>query len=546
MAAGDLGSIMDILGATIQEDLAFTEREIELEIDGIFSRIVNTSEGVERTSFGRTGAFSSPTMTFSKIVTFAVGVAGAYRNVDIRDPVMDTGAAGLGRVQVDQIHIGMKPFSSWRTFPGIEEQSWPGYVQKEVRLVQAMGSLAAPLAWFMESQLSSALVDAVALSMKGLGRNIAHAEVNSLYSNKPTSGIMQSSGEYPGALAEIVTLGVTVVDNDGATGTGAVGTTDDSGTSNTARLKFIDDSLLVGRVARFRQGMKVMIVDDDDLENFRTTGSVTKAVAYVTKVDPLNKYATIKLYDTAGAALAWSGVASGDFIIPHPGGVVTEDQVEGVYDATNDSAAFGPTGIEAWLTDSGTPFGIALSTWGQFKSLVQAINGVLDDTMLNKYIGGFFDAYGAMYDLDTLIGTTGILTAYLDSVTPLYHYQRQGERLKMKEGWASLDYAYQGKEFEFLVSRYQRAKQLWILKMGDGNIQRLEPPPIPGTSGRGDVPGMVQFVNPFFGQSGIWSGARGTNSALVEAVEAPFLVYREYTAEQLPGIKLTGITELNP
>jgi hypothetical protein len=195
--------------------------------------------------------------------------------------------------------------------------------------------------------------------------------------------------------------------------------------------------------------------------------------------------------------------------------------------------------------NSGSPFGINLSNHPQFKSLVGAVNAVLDEATLNKYVGGFYDAYGGMYMVDSVLTTTGVMTAYMESIDGLYRYARNNERLTLKEGWTSMDYAWQGQTFEILASRYQKPGQAYIMKTGDQNLKRYVPPTVDSTRSQSGFSGEIQFIAPFLGSSTIWKPAH-ISSATSEFAEAPFLCLREWCPDQMAGIKLTGLTELNP
>lgn len=538
--------IADLASPIIEEDLAYVERELELEVDGIFLKIVEDTEDVSE-GFGR--GFGGTSVTFEKTVTMAAGTTGAFRNVDIGDPVLnptnrDTSTGGEASGQsIGQIQ-NLKPYSTYRAFPGIAEMSFPGFVQKKIRLVQGMGSVAAPLAWHQIAKLSVTMRDQVALTLRGLGKKIAQAEVNSIYSLHPTAG-RTSDSTGSGALAAI----------GSSVSTGPFTRSNGGTTNSVLTIDLAHAKITLARVRKFQQGQILAIVKQADFRDWVTTAIQTEATtkttgAFVIALDPTGKTVSLELVDmTTGASATWADPSSVDYsdsyIVPHPGlqqgGVVSGSLSPGMYTST---AMFGPSGIKSWLLSSGTAFGIALATWGQFKSIIASVGGVLDQTTLNKYIGGFYDAYGAMYSLDSLIGTTGILTAYLDSVTPLYRYEMYGKAMRLKEGWSSFGYSYQGRDFEYLASSYQGPGRLWILKMSDGNIRRAQPPDIEGTGSMNSVPGMIQFVNPLYGGN-IWSPVYNGDGARVEGSEAPFLCYREYYAEQLPGIELTDITEIN-
>lgn len=475
MASDAIGSISKI----VREEISYVKKEVEPEVDGIFSKMYESTNGVS-TGIGR---------SWSVIHTFSTGVAGAFKNVP---------AAGPATVDHAQSFMWSNPTT--RLFPTLTEQVSPGYVQKTLTLVEGMGTFALPFHYFQADEIDASTADAVALTIRGTAKNVAQTDANSFYQND----------NLKKALAEIVV----------AT-TGSVG---DLSSPTTMTWTFANGDI-EGRIGRFLPGMLVDVIDDSTDTHF-----VGGDGWIITKVDYVGKAVTMTHGD--GSTAITGTIAAGDYLIP-----------SGSTKASGTTT--GPSGAETWLVDSGSPFGISLTTHPQFKSLVSAVNAVMDEAVLNKFVGGFFDAYGGVNGLDSLITTTGVLTAYMESIDGLYRYDRNNERLTLREGWASMDYAWQGRVFEILASRYQKPGQAYIMKLRDQNLKRYVPPSVSGVGKRGEFSREIQFVAPWMGSRTIFKPAH-VSSATSEFAEAPFLCFREWCPDQLPGIKLTGLTELNP
>ena len=467
MAATDaIGSISKI----VREELSYVKKEVEPEVDGIFSKIYETTNGVS-TGIGR---------SWQVIHTFSTGVAGAFKNVP---------AAGPATVDAANTGQSFMWATGPRTFPGLTQQTAPGYVQKTLTLVEGMGNFTIPFHYFQAEEIDASVADAVALIIRGTAKNVAQSEANSFYENNATTRAIIHFDADPGTAAATFTV---TVDNVAAS----------------------------GRIGRLLPGMLVDIISSaatPDAPHTNGSGWVVTAVDYIAK----------------------------SFTIKHPTGLTVEPIAGDYIIQSGSENGVGPSGAETWLVNSGTVFGIDLATHPQFKSLVTAVNAVMDEAVLNTNVGGFYDAYGGTHMLDSIVTTTGAMTAYMESIDGLYRYARNNERLTLREGWSSMDYAWQGKTFEIQASRYQKSGQAYVMKLGENCLKRYVPPPVRSTTRRGEFPRDIQFIAPWMGSRTIFKPAHET-SATTEFAEAPFVCFREWCPDQLPGIKLTGLTELNP
>lgn len=483
-----------ILDEIIKEELSFVMRESEPETDGILGKVLTTSEGVGESELGR---------QWKVIHTFATGLAGGFKDVDALGPqtFTDLGGGGIVRSNLDFTN------AAYRAFPSASEQSTPGFVQRTIQLVQGMGNLTIPLHLLAADKMKASTTSAVNLIMKGTAKQVNQHECNHFYSTAPTTG--GTSNGNSGAIVTNIPQATTAV-------------------SHTITISEAGDGVggAIGRIARIMPGMMVDIFTAD----YATKRNAVPLV--VGEVDYLARQFTVYTVTGANTFAIGGGDVDTDILV-HAGSVVAG------------TSAYGPSGFETWLKNSGSAFGISFSNFPHFKSLVEAINAVLDEETLDRILTTFFDAYDNMYDLDSMIGTRGILTNYVANLDGYQQYQRNDQTLKLKQGWSSFSYTQQGRDFEYLSSRYQTPGQLYIIKANDGNIKRYVPPDIEGTTGHAGFPGDIQFAAPALGFPTIFAPGRGANAALVEAVECPFFRFREYCPEQMAGIKLTGITELH-
>jgi len=483
------------LANVLKEELSFVRAESEPEVDGIFSKFENSSAGVER-GVGR---------TWQVLHTFSTGLAGGFKNVLASGPsTADTTATG------QSLAWGSSP----RTFPALTEVTAPNYFQRTLTLVQGMGNLALPFQYSQADRLDASIMSAVSLIMKGTGKKVTQSDAIMLYQNdRGGAGTIADR-----AIIALVTAG------DGAGNTDVV---DGPQTGVSLTITF-DGTNVLGRVGRLMPGMLVDLYTDADVKQNSAAGSLGAAVDLIVQsVDYVSKSFVLATVD-ASTGLAPADVDANDYIV------------------LKDSVGVGPSGFEDWMVNSGTAFGVALASQPQLKSLIAAVGGVLDETTKNKFVGGFFDAYGSMYSVDTMITTTGVLNAHLESLDGLGRYDRQNQAMKPREGWVSIDYTWGGRGMQILLSRYMKSGQALFMKSLDGNLKRYIPPPVKSTrKGVPDFPQDIQFIAPWLGSSSIFMPATSSDG-VTEFAQAPFTYFREFAPVQMPGIKLTGLTELNP
>lgn len=473
--------------------------DLEPGVDPILAKIVETSEGVS------TGISHQ----WQVVHTYTVGVAGAIKNVNpTAASTVDTDITG---------QTTMWDTATLASFPGLGEETNPGYVQKTISLVEMMGILSIPYEITAAEELDPIIVKPVMVKMKGCAKNALAADCASIYAN----------ASHKGALIKIITVATGIT----FSGSDKILTINFGAASGTA---------IEGRVGRMYPGQTLGFVKNG------TSVLHADGLIVVRRVDYIGKTATLSL-DTDAAFTTADYTANSIFVL------------YGTTISANDTPV-GPSGILSYVKDSGTigasqafngftaggPGALTIANYPQFRSLVASLGAVLDEAALNKYVGGFYDAYGDVYDLDSIITTTGALNAYMEQIDGLYRYERNNKRLTLREGWSSMDYAWQGQTFDIAASRWMTAQNAWILKLNN-NWMRYVPPSVPATSKRAEFHRDIRFIAPFLGSANIWLPARAaTTAALTKFASAPFIWLREYCPEQIPGIVLTGVQETNP
>ncbi len=211
-------------------------------------------------------------------------------------------------------------------------------------------------------------------------------------------------------------------------------------------------------------------------------------------------------------------------------------------------------GLEDWIADSGTIMGgsgtignrknpaLDLDTFSQFKSQVVAVTGVLTDSVMNGYIGGFLDAYPGA-ELDCIITTMGVTLEYLKQPTlanSRLNYDRTGKALSVVGGWDEVDYNFNGRRMKWIISPMCITGTLYCIKLMGGNVKRYSPPKVGGADSR---VGEVEFLAPLGGSNSIFKIAHGTSGQSQPLLEAPFWQYHLTAPEDVRSVKLTALTE---
>lgn len=383
--------------------------------------------------------------------------------------------------------------SALATFPGPEEAPMAGLVQRRLQLTEGLGNFFLPLEVFQTDQLSASTYKYVAENIRQVVKFIAQIKATNFYAVAPTGTIKP----------------LTVV----------VSSTDNGAGNETLDMS----SAVYGRIRNFLPGM---LVDILDATNSYASLLPSNEYALVTAVDYLNKAVTIK---SSGGSDWQADLAAGDVIIPYNCGATT--------------TGYGPSGVESWVVESGSPYNISVTTYPQFKSMIAAVSASLTESLLNKYVGSFMEAYGI--SLDSFLTTGGVVREMLDQVEDLGMFQRQGAAVNAQFGWSDIGYSYNGKKYNWLLSSYCTSGYLYGLKLAEGNLTRYVPPGVPGTGSYKGFEGDVEFMGPFMGANGVFMPTTTSAGRITKVLQAPFRLMEEYAPREIQSIKLTGITELN-
>ena len=504
-----------------------------------FKDIVASAVGVSRDD-------SSPLGQDWKVIhLYDAGVAGLMKSVSPVGPAMVAGSTTGKMSQMIQFYSN----KTAEPFPNALESPHAGSLKRSLQLHMTTGNFSIPIAWMQADALNATQIKTVARDIKGVGKMRAMVEATGFHS----MAILNSSSKYTKVLG-----GVTSV----------------SDSSNVVTVT-IDEQY--GTIHNFRPGMMIDFVKGDGsaydgasngiLQNGTTAHS--DVINYDGATTPVYVHVMIQNVDYLGRTFTCVGINHGSGAIESydttngwdDGGVVAPiAQYDYIVTRGCSSDAVGrpmPTwGIEDWMKSSGTIMGGAasaevldLDTYPQFKSSVTAVNGPLTEDVLNKYVGEYLDAYPGL-SLDTLITSNGVTQKYLQQFG-LYNnrsfYDRAGKSLKVKGGWSTVAYEFNGRVVDWIVDPLCVKNRLYALKLGGGNIKRYVPPSISSGDSRMDgnagMTGEVQFLAPLGGHTGIFMVARGTTGQVLDILEAPFYQYSMIAPIDPRGVKLTDLTE---
>ncbi len=509
----------------VREELPMMITEAGPMIAPVFDKIKRTAFGVKsQTGLGR---------GYKVIHLYETGVAGLIESGDPLGPDMHaiTGTQTKLLAQGD-LSAGLT------TFPTASESPHMGDIKRELTLHKVIGNFSIPAAWKQADLLNATQIKMVARDMKAVAKLKAIYEASSFFSHS----VVNSAGS--GAVNQVLGRIKTIAE---------VGSTD--------YIKIVIDEQY-GRVANFRQGMRIDIVasiagvlQEGTLTNGLEVRNYTSGAVYcqcvITSVDYLGKAFTFKAINSStGAQATFDSGDSTDFS-PDANEAAADDWICIAHTSRVSNRPQFSWGLNDWIKNSGTIMGGAtsaaaldLTLYPQFKSQVKAVDGPLTDDVINGYIGGYLDAYPGE-TLDTVITTQGVQLKWLQQ-PGLYNnrqnYERTGKALSFKGGWSQIAYEFGGRTYEWIMSPMCLSNTLYALKFGGDNIQRFSPPRLGGTEA--SMGQELEFLAPLGGLSGVFMIARdSSNSAPQELLEAPFWYYCLIAPTDPRAVKLTGLTE---
>lgn len=476
-----MATLLQGISSTIEQRLSGGIRESLPRLDPVYKYVTDTWSGVASTQdVGR---------SYQVIHTFNESLHGVFKWV----------TAGGSTVNNSTLTHSLIP-TDVQEYPGLEDTTLPGYLQKTITLVSGMGNLFLPQQYARTDQLTAEVGNLVTDLLRGAAQLTALADIACFYSTGVPSLI------------------------------GVAGNTT-SGTSVSVQV--------LGAIGQFYNGQHVDLYSSGGTKRNTTYQIVVDGVRYTPASTDTAGYGVVTLKSKDGASSI--SVTATDLIV------------------IQDSYNVGPHGPHYWLQSSGTIYGIALATYQQFQSVVQSSVGDLDETKLNRYFQRLWKAYGTMNFPDTVLTSMGVTLALLDSSYGLTDrfIRNLGDRQKLVMGFQSAGesaYMFNGIPIRWIESPYMPSDsqfagtanggRLWALKFRDKNIKRYLPPPLPGAKKNAMFGREAEFPFGTGGPSGMFSPYHSSAGRKTNWMEAPFNRWCEYAPDYMPGLNLSGINEI--
>lgn len=387
-------------------------------------------------------------------------------------------------------------------FPSRQESTVPGFFQKTVQLVEGRGNVFVPIKWYTLDRADGAVGSAVKAVVTGIANKVARSYALAFYTSDATN--------------------FKVVYDLAASGSAA---------THTIVIDNADSSLATGRIQQLEPGTVVDIYTAGVLVNLGGEGDGW----VVTKVDYLAQ----------------------TFVIATMGGtnrpILAADYLTLRGSGRNGAAtAKQCAGLNTWIVNTGTVFGIDTALYPIFRSLIETQTGPLTERYLRNRIGAFIDRLGTVVDLDTILTPAGVVHAYMENEDNIMTIERNGRLLDMNHGWADIKFSYHGKPFRWAISTFIQPQSLYVTKFADNNIKEYLPPATPSMGSDAQF-GDVEFAGPAGGLNGIWAHEQLTTavnatpyasaSSIADNLQAPFWRLAELCPEQMQSIKTTGFDE---
>lgn len=497
-------SVITSIANLLREEIGPTVFEmLPTEIDpGAFDQFEVTTEGVER--------FADISRGWQIRMTCTSGLAGALKWVD---PTADTVGTNSSRYHTNATRLPSN------TFPSAVGIPLKAVIQIPVPLAKGMGNISWPIEFLRAEKMTAAIAKYTELNLEAEARMIAVAQAQSFFASK--------ASETSGVLAFVN------------------GDPDSTGDSDGIVQCDVDN----GRLFQFYDGQLVDIYTNSS--GTWTQKNLSGGVATRGVVDGVNYLAENDGSDCDALRIVFDGtldsaVADNDII------VLKDSYVDS--STGNDYARSGPLGLDDMVKAAGSntyvmspnnspSYGIDLSKYPNYGSLVKDVDGVLDEDTLNKYLGQFSDATGRT--LDTGLTTRGVINKIYEYPTLDSGRQvtdRTGKVRQYKMGRGELGIAYEGQNYKVLQSRFCPDGVLYFIQKA-GNFKIAVPPRQPGTTGKDTKYGApVELVGKALGYSDDFIPVISGDSH-VEMVQAPFVLHYQVVSEKPQGIKLTGLTE---
>lgn len=302
-------------------------------------------------------------------------------------------------------------------------------------------------------------------------------------------------------------------------------------------------TLTSGKINRFYDGQFVELWYDNSGTGTRLTNT-TDNTYMVTNVNPLAN--TLKLIPVDGNTqtpvngTTYYVVKAGAYIYGSAGAT------------TSNATYYGPHGVERLLATSGTIYGdssggtLNLATHPRFQSYVQTHSGTLSELTLNEYLGRCEEALNGVNSIDTLVGNPGVFIGMIDEFTNFTTVERNGEYLRTRfghqiqgDGTFGTLTAF-GRTYRLAYDSWCSEGKLLGLKTAGGNLKWIMPPKMDRTSSAPGFDAAIEFIGPITGNN-IFMPITSSDQ-ITSAVQAPYYFSWEFLPDQIPGMKISGIT----
>jgi len=493
--------MLTALGELFEEDLVPGIEDRLTDIDKTYSMIVTSSERVEQ---------DSVTQDYKVLHTFCRSMAGALRYGSPLGPNMrdNTGATKL--------------INAHDSYPAVGDIALPNIQRRYIQLGKLRGNCTMSTAMARANKLHT-VGDYPALVLQQTAKLVAHQTAVGWYLNDSAQAVrLDCDGDTTGVVSVANTYVVTFTKEAG------------------------NDSVIgEGRARRLQPGLQydVWSTDAAAMDTCWTQNGWAMITENIDMYDPT----TLTMFFQSAADAADIDEEEGDFYLV-PYGAIPDRTSSG------DGESIAPCGYQWWLRESGTLYGnfgdLTITSYGSmFKSLVAALSDNLTEAVLTKYINTFEEATGV--GLDTIMVTQGILTDMLatygaDGSSTLVRVNRnQDAAASIKLGWTDLVFAPgNGKELVVNASAFLNSGEAVVLQSRDGNLIRYRPPKVDSTdaSVAGFDPG-IEWLSKIYNDT-IWMPSVASGGGRTDGMEAPFDIVTQNAAEEMRGIRLTGVTEI--
>ena len=481
-----MADLSTVIERTLTEELLPTIESKRVAADKVYPRIKSTSMGVQRDKQGR---------GHKVIKTFSIGVAGG---------------AKFRSLMTSPVVSGPNNFNAYgdpNGYPTIGEVTAPSFFYLETSLIEHVGNIFIPGDFMRTDQYSASIGSVIAKNMQGVAELVNSQECAMFYTNDTYR-----------SLGDIGDTSATVT----------------NGSDTSSVVVNLAGTNASGRIHRLRPGMLI------DL--YKSDGTVKRNAGFllaIDDVDVLNAKITLRRVD--GSSFQTTDTLNGGVTF---GGSGADDDIIVI----KDSISLGANGLNTWIVDSGTLFGLTLANKSLFKSYKPSSEGaVLSESRLNARYYKFYEAYPDK-NLDTAITTMGALLGLIDNLEGSSRanarYDRNGEKLTPNLGFNGFNYSFGDRDINVVTSTWVTEGEWYAVQLANNNLKRYIPPALPGAGYNSEVGNELEFIAPTMGSKNIFLPALLPNSAVTDFVQAPFRRQWQVLPDDPVSMKLTGITPI--